>query len=237
MKTAVTSLVLLLATATLWPRGDAAELNVLGFSPDGQHFAFESYGVIDGGPVPWAQLTVLRIPDNRWVVRPFYEEDASDVLPVDSLRQRVHLRADSVLREIGITSGNTGAHLISHRFTDTGVDPHHAQFAVGMPGVGQYHELYDLVLTETEDGTCENFGPRKRLRLTVQRVGAAVPQVLQADTYVPASRGCPVAYRIAEVYLYREQYLVVLLNMMVPGFEGRSMRYLAVSGVLDRGTG
>ena len=68
------------------------------------------------------------------------------------------------------------------------------------------------------------------------RQGNRTPFVLQQDKVLPESRGCPFGYRIQDVYIFHGKdtppggYIVVFLNMSVPGFEGGDMRFLAVTG-------
>ncbi|AUI67625.1 DUF2259 domain-containing protein [Beggiatoa leptomitoformis] len=53
---------------------------------------------------------------------------------------------------------------------------------------------------------------------------------LQADQKIPDTRGCPLAYRIQDVYIYNGEYIAVFLNIFSPGFEGQNMRYIVVTG-------
>ncbi|EIJ42603.1 putative secreted protein [Beggiatoa alba B18LD] len=54
--------------------------------------------------------------------------------------------------------------------------------------------------------------------------------ILQADKKIPETRGCPLAYRIQDVYIYNGEYIAVFINIFSPGFEGQNMRYIVVTG-------
>ena len=58
-------------------------------------------------------------------------------------------------------------------------------------------------------------------------------QILQKDKIIPAIRGCPSSYRIEQVWYY-EGKIAVFLNNYKRGFEGDDMRYMVVTGTLDK---
>ncbi|HEY7765546.1 MAG TPA: DUF2259 domain-containing protein, partial [Aestuariivirgaceae bacterium] len=46
---------------------DAAERDILGFSPDGRYFAFEQYGVQDGSGFPYSEIFIIDLEEDRWL--------------------------------------------------------------------------------------------------------------------------------------------------------------------------
>ena len=222
---------LMLVSAIPSPRGDAATLDVIGFSEDGRFLAFEQHGEIEARPAYWSEFYFIEVARNAWAAPPVRFADAQ-MLP-DSVRAHSRRRAQPLLDSLGIRTGNRGQHLLSHRFTDTGVDPHKAQFVIGTPPrIGKFFESFDLTLTPWDAGSmCGDFGTAKLFRLTLRpQHGEEI--ILQEDVRLPKSRGCPLDYRIQDVYLYNRT-LAVFLNMMLPGWEGHDMRYLVVTGAVD----
>ncbi len=218
------------------PPGDAASLRIVGASPDGSYLAYETFGVIDGAPLFYSYITVLDVQHNRWAEKPVRVE-VGETGSLANARSMAREQASDKLRKYNIREhelDNERLHLLVNQlFTDVGADPHRVRFSVGTPNIGVYHELYDMDLVQYPAGsTCENFGEAKLLELTVGRSDSGASSVLQRDTRLPESRGCALDYRIERVYHVPPRRLVVFLNVMVPGFEGRSMRYMAVSGQL-----
>lgn len=219
------SLVLLAAVPRV-----GAELDFIGFSADGRYLAFEQYGHVSGADTEWSDIYFIDVPNNKSASQPVEligEEGESE----ESVRRKARNKAQEQLTALGIVEGNRGQHLLSHLFTDIGVDPHTAQFSRCPPIAGYDHcDRYALVLTEIDSGkTFHDLGRCHMMSLTVQRQGDSAPIILQEDSVLPENRGCPYSYRIQDVYL-RGGYIVVFLNMSVPGFEGGDMRFLAVTG-------
>jgi predicted secreted protein len=69
--------------------------------------------------------------------------------------------------------------------------------------------------------------------LTLQRSSDTKPKILQYDSKIPKSRGCPLSYHIQDVYTYKDKYLAVFIHVYTAGFEGKNMRYIVVTGTLD----
>jgi predicted secreted protein len=69
--------------------------------------------------------------------------------------------------------------------------------------------------------------------LTLQRSSDTKPKILQYDSKIPKSRGCPLSYHIQDVYTYKDKYLAVFIHVYTTGFEGKNMRYIVVTGALD----
>src|SRR5690606_30085417 len=97
---------------------------------------------------------------------------------------------------------------------------------------------HDWTLTLTpvplpEPAGCENLGPTQGFRLDL-RNWLDETWTLHDDTALPASRGCPQDYAIADVITYfpgesPSGMMIVLIHVISQGFEGPDRRFLAVS--------
>jgi len=102
-----------------------------------------------------------------------------------------------------------------------------------VPLTGLAHKTYAVTL-ELKNGNeeCANLGKSQMFNLTVTNENDKKSKPLQNDTKVPESRGCPLDYRIADVFVYQEKFVAVFINVFTPGFEGQNVRYLVVTGTL-----
>ncbi|MEK1890290.1 MAG: DUF2259 domain-containing protein [Phyllobacterium sp.] len=218
--------------------GDAAKLNILGFSKDGSIFAFEEYGIQDGSGFPYA---------NR-----FYIETATDkFLPKTPVRVRLddehsslEEARDKAARDAqGVTSltdlelqANLGNTVASNPVTELSADP----FKVKVNPRPIFPAL-DPVLTFTLEEvaapaseTCQNIAEIKGFRLTLtEDKPEAKQELLHADESVPTSRGCPLGYSIGAVQTFYPQgakpVVAILVAIRAFGFEGPDHRWLAVT--------
>jgi len=213
--------------------GEAAELNFIGFSEDGTHLAFEQYGTMDGSGSHFSYTYVIDVAKNKYAIKPILREDVDGEKTLEEFRAEPPEELTAQLTENGIQTGNFGQHVVTHLFSDVGADPKLAQFALFPPLAPLNHSTYSVQLTEEEgEAECFGLGEPKRFSLKVIHDDTQSETVLQTDSKIPKTRGCPLAYRIQDVYVYNRQYIVVFLNMITPGFEGQSMRYLVVTGAL-----
>lgn len=217
--------------------GDAAELSILGFSADGSVFAFEEYGVQDGSGFPYA---------NR-----FYIDTASDsFLPGTPIRIRLDDEAASVsdaraaAREQGekLTQDGVlqpGFMAGFNAITELSADPH--RLAVNprpvFPPIDAPVEfrIEEIALEQPEN--CHGLGEAVGFRLV--RTGLApgeTAQVIHEDAAIPASRSCPLGYRLGAVQAFfpedGEPAYVVLVSVRSLGFEGPNHRWIAIPGKL-----
>lgn len=229
-----------IAAAMLWLccaaayAGDVANLDFLGFSKDGKYLAFEQYGITDGEGAPYSELYFIEVAANKWAAKPLIlngdEDQASGLV---ELRQQNRAQGKELFDKFGIPGGDSGTHLVAHNLHDLGVDLHHVRFTPGYPiGQGVYIS-YELTLEErAANSECFGFGQARIFTLTLTNQDSREDTVLQHDRKLPSSRGCAFGYRIQDVYLHSDKYLAVILNLFTPGYEGRNVRYLAVTGLL-----
>ncbi|NND71555.1 MAG: DUF2259 domain-containing protein [Rhodothermales bacterium] len=214
-------------------KGDAASIELLGFSGDGEYLAYETFGLIEGGPIFWSEIYFINVPENSWAAPPVKWYADNEQVSLGMVRTRVREQADSTMAALKIISDNVGRQYLYNMFTDSGADPHNATFYTGGKLTGQYFEEYRLSLEESVAGSCDDFGEKKMLRLSITNLASNQTAVLQDDKSVPESRGCTLSYRIQEVHIY-QTYVIVLINKMTPGWEGRNMRFMCITGVLPR---
>ena len=217
--------------------GDYAELEALGFSPDGRTFAFEEYGIQDGSGFPYSNIYVIDTLNDSWVsgtpIRVLTQSEA----PLKPTRDQARNQARPILQARQV--GEPGNHVASNPPTEMSADPHRVLFLPRMlspPG----GTAYDLSLTEISlpASNCPDVGDAYRgFRLTL--TSASTPtQTLANDTSIPSSRHCPLGYGISDVFTYYpaggQPVLAIIVNMYTYGFEGPDRRFLAVTGALPQ---
>ncbi|WP_246663453.1 DUF2259 domain-containing protein [Phyllobacterium endophyticum] len=218
--------------------GDAARLDIIGFSKDGSVFAFEEYGVQDGSGFPYANRFYIDTATDKYLAKTPVRirlddenasvEDARDKAGRDA--QGVTSLADEELR------ANAGDMVASNPVTEQSADPFKVTvnprfvFPAINPPVNL--QLEEIAVPPSE--ICKNIGEIKGFRLTlVEAKPDAQPVLLHEDTTVPTSRGCPLGYSIGAVQtLYPDAgkpVIAVLIAVRGQGFEGPDYRWLAVT--------
>jgi predicted secreted protein len=216
--------------------GDYADIEILGFSPDGKTFAFEEYGTQDGSGFAYSNIYVVSTADDQWVAgTPIRVQADDEQIPLTQTRAQARSKAQPILQARAV--GTSGNHVASNPPTEVSADPHHVIFLPRIinPLGGT---AYDLSLTEIEfpAGDCPDMGQPFhgfRLSLTTASGGA---QTLAADSKIPTSRHCPLNYAISDVLTFYPDggvpVLAVVLSMYTVGFEGPDRRFLAVTSAL-----
>jgi len=224
---------LLLLIGTAASAGDFANLDIIGFSPDGDTFAFEQYGEHDGSGAPYSDIFVIDVDRDAWVAgTPIHVDPRNEDSRLDAVRSQAATRAAPLLAKLGVSK--EGLAVVSNPASELGNDPYHVRFLTGlMPDFGS--NAWSLALTLLrfpEPSGCENLGPTNGFRLVLTEPNGAA-HILNEDRALPASRGCAQDYAISHVVTYRptegESAMVVLLSVVLPGFEGPDRRYLAVA--------
>ncbi|ADZ70018.1 DUF2259 domain-containing protein [Polymorphum gilvum] len=220
--------------------GDVAEVEILGFSADGRHFAFEEFGLQDGSGFPYSSIYVIDVARDAWVPgSPLRRRDEIDDAPpydpdaaLARTREANRAAAVPVLRGAGIAGFGT---LVGHNPpTEMSADPHHLM-VVPRRVLPPIDDPLEFALTEfpLPAGHCADYGAETRgFRLTLVR--SARTTVLAEDRTLPASRNCPLGYSIERILTHYpadgDPVFAVLLLMETVGFEGPDGRYLAVTG-------
>ncbi|MEP3045918.1 MAG: DUF2259 domain-containing protein [Roseibium sp.] len=219
--------------------GDYARVNILGFSDEGFRFAFEQFGIHDGSGDPYSDIFVIDVQTDSWVSpSPFrLKEMATDGYEVpdaavDTIRTK---NLEQAAETLGNSRISDRGRIVGHNpVTEIGSDPHRLSVnpRVVVPPIDAIMnftiEEYPLPSKE-----CASYGADTRgFRLILSHEGK--DRVLNEDTKLPKSRGCPLAYRIEQVVTYypagRPPVFAALILIEKHGFEGRDGRYLAITG-------
>jgi predicted secreted protein len=224
--------------------GDFARTEMLGFSADGSHFAFEEYGIQDGSGFPYSTIYVIDTNRDSWVPgSPFRRLDEIDdsqgpdlAAELERTRSLNRESASALLEQTGIAGlGETLGH---NPPTERLADPFRMKVTL-LPEAPGFGEPVSLRLEEyplAGGASCpQGLGDTQGFRLTLEFAGES--RVLNSDSALPASRGCPLRYRIERFVAHRASpgarpHFAVLVLMEVIGFEGPSGRYLAITGRL-----
>lgn len=236
---ALVALAVAALSATLARAGDAAELNILGFTADGGIFAFEEYGIQDGSGFPYANrfyidtATDSFVPGSPIRVRIDDEAAALDDAREEAREQGQAIADDSELaRNRGFTAG-------FNPITELSADPH--RIAVNpRPVVPPIDDAVVFRIEElhlTPPDRCQDFGGGVGYRLIKVAVTPGErAELLHEDSSIPASRGCPLGYRIGAVQTFfpasGQPVFAVLIAVRSFGFEGPDHRWIAVPGRL-----
>ncbi|MCC4243292.1 DUF2259 domain-containing protein [Stappia indica] len=224
--------------------GDYARVDVMGFSANGNRFAFEEYGTQDGSGFPYSNIYLFDVDRDAWLGNsPFRRlDETGDATPTQAQAALERTRAanrDKAL-DLIVSAGIVGAgDMVAHNPpTERGADPH-LMIASMRPEVPAFGPQVELRLTEhavERPARCpDGFGEIKGFRLTLTLEGQT--RVLNDDARLPQSRGCALGYRIERLVVHHPvnggpaSFAVIVLVEQV-GFEGPDGRHLAITGRL-----
>jgi predicted secreted protein len=206
--------------------GDADELKALGFSPDGRYFAFEQHGATEGAA--YSVTTVIEVTTGR---------------PVKGSRTSY---GDEERKRLAKTRAATAKQIKRLKITPKGF------MTVSVRGIDI--EPFEEALVKSFALPGSWFGPEtwlvlRQFKLVAQRckdtngspVGFALalerkdsPTIqLSHETAIPASRGCPTRYRVAEAHTRRlsdgAAALAVIVQEFTPDVGGQNRGFMAVT--------
>jgi predicted secreted protein len=221
--------------------GDAAELEILGFSHDGGVFAFEEYGVQDGSGFPYANRYYVDTATDEFLkgtpVRVRLEDDGASL---DTARQQARDKGEKIVPQAelaanrGITAGLNPVTELSADPTRMVVNPRPIFAPVDAPLEFRLEEIALNNLPGME--TCNSQGEINGFRLLrIEARDGGATKLLHEDKAIPKSRGCPNGYRIGGVQTFSMDGLsayAVLIAVRQYGFEGPDWRWIAVTGRL-----
>lgn len=230
---AASGLALMLAAPAM--AGDRALIDFIGFSEDGQYFAFEEFGVQDGSGFPYSNIYVLDVAADSWVsgtpVRVSLEGDGATQ---EEARSEAAGEAAEVLADLGITAP---ADIIA---MNADGEPGDASFLTfGQPGYFPNNVLDPMTLTlnmfqADSPAQCEGLIGEKAKGIILSLSGGAEPahEIYRDNTVLPESRGCPSVYRIhaivAPQYTVPPAAHVAIIATYPFGFEGPDRRFIAI---------
>ena len=243
---------------------ESLALNVLGFSPDGRHFAFMQYGPQWEASRFAADVVVIDANRDRFVqgspvrVTADMKDDANEdniAADLKAFLAKARQRAGSLLNAHKVSKPGILLLRVAEARPDefgSGSDRPPA----GVPAATAKHDRLgefklQLHLKEIDWPKTSKLGPHKEagtcssevdwqkgagVRLTLEVGGREI--VLNDDKTIPASRHCVTGYGIAEVHAFDRPdgkvTLAVMLGMEIRGFEGQDRLFLAVTKVIDR---
>jgi predicted secreted protein len=221
---------------------DAAERDILGFSPDGRYFSFEQYGVQDGSGFPYSEIFIIDLKEDRWL------EGTPVRIRLDDETQgltRARAEASSKAREFlqSAKIEDNARILASNPVNQLGGNPRQLVFRSFYTSFGHLEtiepgeeDVISLVLEErvlpTPEGCPIGDTPMAGFLLKAKRGNGAFAEVHRDDS-IPKSRGCPLRYSLSDAVAYagedgRTQRLVALVNVFSFGFEGPDRRFIAI---------
>jgi predicted secreted protein len=220
--------------------GDAAKLNVIGFSADRKYFAFEQYGQQDGSGFSYSDIFITDIETNTWVKgTPLRFQAESEEVTIEVARKSSANAADPLLLKYKVDQ--IAEVIAANPMTEVVVTRKTVTFDTGFVGVPlpldrTVEGRFELNLTTsafpatekcpTEDGKVSGFA----LRLTNTITNAIT--IAYEDAKIPDSRQCPIDYDIETIVSYRdlkdEPAYVAMISVYSLGFEGPDRRFIAV---------
>lgn len=236
------ALLALLAFSTAAQAADGAQSRGIGFSDDGQYFAFEQYGTQDGSGFSYAEIFVIDTLKDAWVApSPFRVMLEDESGSVNTALAQVHAKADPLLQQLHIGGGADV--LAANPATQTVVDRKKVRFARYYNSMGQHADPTDFLNYEIEvkhvavpqPGNCvdPDISTAVGMEIVVRSVKSGVTKTIAKDTTLPASRGCATGYDIESIqamsgYGAKRDPLVALIGFYQRGFEGEDRRIIAV---------
>jgi len=217
--------------------GDAASLEILGFSKDGKVFAFEEYGVQDGSGFPYANRFYIDTATDTFLngspVRVRIDDESATT---DKARAQAAQQGKKIADDAALERGFTAA---ANAITELSADPHQFVF-LPRPVFPPIDDEVALRLEEIDFPAAQNcLGAEKLKGFQLIRLAPNKPgdsQVLNSDKSIPESRGCALGYRLGAVQTYYPKdgpaVFAVLIAVERVGFEGPAHRWIAVTGKL-----
>ena len=211
--------------------GDFARTQVLGTSADGRFVAVEEYGVQDGSGFPYSNLFVLDLQTDRWVKgSPARVRVDDETAAVDTARRQARSKLQKIFASLGLQDRGDVVLLAANPGTEHGADPHRLGFDTGR-FVPQIHRPALLSLTELPFDNPQCPDPQIKGFSLVIEINDTVRQ-LNRDTKIPASRRCPLRYRILAAHTVSPPggtaYLLITIQYESFGFEGPDGRHLFI---------
>jgi predicted secreted protein len=220
-----------LALATPVLAGDRAQFHSLGFSDNGQYYAFEEFGIQDGSGFPFSTTYIIDIVADKWVpgtpVRMLHHDET---VTISELRRLAAEDIAGRLETYGID--NPGSIIAMNGDGEPDAAAYGLRF--GTPGYGlepvqdeSFLELEVFDLPPAEDCAIMD-NETKGFALTLD--GA---ELTRDEGKVPKSRGCVMDYRIYAVvkpadFGGKATAGVAIVSVYPYGFEGPNRRFLAV---------
>lgn len=214
--------------------GDFATLATIGFSADGRVFAFEQFGTRDGSGFPYSEIVFVDLARDAFVkpspVRVSLERDGADeAMARDAARAKA-----APLFQTHRPTANPGFVAADNPATEVSADPHRVAFLPRAiePSPDRVIELRLQLLPMQPSVLCKDVSDGKSAGFRLTRVVGGKAKVIHDETRIPASRGCPLDYRISRVVIDPSgdapSRAVAIVGVKSVGFEGPDLRFIAV---------
>lgn len=224
---------------------DFAKREIIGFSADGNFFAFEQYGTQDGSGFAYSDIFIIDTRDDEWVKGSPYRyllKDEQETLSLQAgimqarqINRAAAKRALSVITEPGIIAA-------TNRVDEETSDPYSISISPKsffLPNDVNNIRFQVETLKLRPAQYCLDFdlgNDYVGYRLLRSDDGNS-PVIMHEDKSIPKSRKCPLDYEPSDVVFHitnKGKFSVaVLIRMKRLGFEGPDRRFLAVTGQLN----
>jgi predicted secreted protein len=234
-------LLLALGAHAAYP-ADAAERDILGFSPDGRYFSFEQFGVQDGSGFPYSEIFIIDLENDSWLEgTPIRVRLDDETQSLGAARREARKAAERFLKSAKIE--DNARILATNSVYQQAADPKELHFRTYYTNFGhlepidsEEEDVVSLKLEEivlpTPEGCPIGDTPMAGFRLKAKRGGEPF-QEAHRDSKIPSSRRCPLKYSLSDAVAFfgadgRSQSIVALVNVFSFGFEGPDRRFIAV---------
>ncbi|KXF77801.1 hypothetical protein ATN84_08810 [Paramesorhizobium deserti] len=238
MRTVLAAIFLFLSAAFAAHAGDAARLDIIGFSKDGGIFAFEEYGVQDGSGFPYANRFYISTEDDRFLPgTPIRIRLDRDGATIDEARREARLKGEAAAHvPDDALRAHAGETVAFNPVTELSADPF--RIVVNprpvFPAIDTPIEFRLTEIAPPPPADCRDLGEMKGFRLVeINPTPDGMTRLLHEDKSIPASRACPLGYRIGAVQISHDvegrPVSAILIAVRSVGFEGPDHRWLAVT--------
>jgi len=214
--------------------GDRALIDYIGFSPDFRYFAFEEFGIQDGSGFAYANLYVVDLESDSWVVgTPIRVQAEVEDNSLAEIRAEAMVQAESHITGFGIDIPVEILALIG----DGAPGQDGKALTFGAPGyepgtvIGDY-TLRLSTFPTTAASPCAEWFEMEPQGYQLEISDGSSDRLVHRDDSLPRSRGCPVDYRIYGVVMPFGGAIpanaVAIVSVYPRGFEGPDRRFLAV---------
>lgn len=217
---------------------------IIGFSEDGQYFAFKTYGLQRGSGLPYAHVFVVDLHRKAWVPgSPFRsgrdetamaEIEAAPFVALERVRHDALSNASALLQELDIRRPATV--LYAAGIGQTHSPPDMARVAIPHPDnptaqpMGEFALRISDIPVPAGDMHCLRPDTLRGYRLELIHADGSA-QLLHEDARLPASHGCAEAYRVDAVvsagYPQADAPVVAMISVWRQGFEGLERHVIA----------
>ena len=240
-----------MCVSTLSFAGDVAKLTHIGGSADGKSYAYMESGIGDGLGNAYATVRIIDTASNSFVGPAFEriqteEEMENPAIDLSTVEAEALEKAKETFKKLEIFPSQKGSVVASRKMTD--LEARKLKDVSFSAYPYEAADSYKLILTESpaepkDKNSCMYVGAGKsrKLKLELFNNQTKKTSVLQADSGIPASRGCPHKYEIEDVVLLQPNQMseyaskvIVFIRTFSYGFEGDDVRFIAVSGSLNK---